>query len=87
MMKKESKKTRESEYTEILSEHGVTIEGTIQVDQNVRKEIEKLARNNEYTIYVELENSSVPVPVAEIKKCDVCPEWLFDKVIKQILEK
>lgn len=59
--------------------------GKLSLDEKARKQIEKLFRANAYTIYVELNNTPEPVAVAEIKKCDNCPDWLFDKVIKQIL--
>lgn len=61
----------------------VTMTGEIKVDEKVKKEIEKLMRSDELTLYVELDNTPEPVAVAQVKRCEKCPEWLFDKVIKK----
>lgn len=55
------------------------------MDETTRKALEELMHNNSYAIFVKLENRPEPVAVAEIKKCENCPDWLFEKVVKQIL--
>lgn len=62
-----------------------TISGEIKMDENVRKELEKMIRDRSFTIFVQPMGDAAPVPVANVTQCDGCPDWLFDKVTKQIL--
>ena len=63
----------------------VTITGQFKVDEKVRKELERLCHDHSFTIYVQPFSDAAPVPVANVTQCDGCPDWLFDKVTKQIL--
>ena len=62
-----------------------TITGQIKLDEKVRKELEMMIRDRSFTIFVQPLGDAAPVPVANVTQCDGCPDWLFEKVTKQIL--
>ena len=54
------------------------------VSKEAREALKKMCTElQEYTIYADANDS--PIPVATIKKHEDCPQELFEKVIKQMI--
>lgn len=68
-----------------MKNNDIKITGEIKLDEQVRKELERMCHDHSFTIFVQPLGDAAPIPVANVTQCDGCPDWLFEKVTKQIL--